>query len=64
MDTQTVAFPIKGPFTVSICTSDHNVASQWVPLISVAPFTLSETKHQRETLLTQMQSLTVNGPCG
>ena len=51
----------KGPFTVIVSANDCNVASKWVPLISVALFTLNDAKHQRKKMQMQMQSLTVNG---
>ena len=37
-----------GTFTVSVYISDRDVTSKWVPLISMALFTLSNTKHQRK----------------
>ena len=50
----------KGPFTVSVCVRDCDIASKWVPLISMELFTVSDTKHQRKK--SQTQSLTVNRP--
>ena len=43
---------------MSVCVGDRDVASKWVPLISMVLFTLSNAKHQRN----KSQSLTVNGP--
>ena len=50
-----IATGCKGLFTVNIRVTDCNVASKSIPLISMVLFTLSDTKHQT-------QSLTVNGP--
>ena len=36
-----LAPPLLGLFTVIICISDRDVASKWVPLISMVLFTLS-----------------------
>ena len=43
---------------MSICFSDPDVARKWVPLISMALFTLSDAKKSD----TQSQLLTVNRP--
>ena len=52
----------KGLFTVSVCVSDSDVGSKWVPSISMALFTKSNAKHQGKKSRMQTQSLTVNGP--
>ena len=53
--------------SASSLNSEHShsndVASKWVPLISMVLFTLSDAKHQRKkSPRTQTQSLIVNGP--
>ena len=43
-----VMLMLEGLATVNICISDFDVASKWVPLISMALLTLSDAKHQRK----------------
>ena len=38
-----------GLFTASVCISDCDVASKWVPFIPMVLFTLSAAKHQRKS---------------
>ena len=52
----------KDPFPLSDCDCDCDVANNWVLLVSVQPFTSSDTKHQRKILRSQLQSLSGKGP--
>ena len=49
---------VKGPSPLSDC--DCDVANNWVLLVSVQPFTSSDTKHQRK--ISRSQSLSGKGP--
>ena len=52
----------KGPFPLSDCDCESEVASNWVLVISMELFTSSDMKHQRK--ISRSQSLSGNGLLG
>ena len=51
-------------FTMNVCISDCDVASKWVPLISMVLFTLSDVKHEKKICDHKYNRLMWKGPKG